>query len=210
MEENEATVDSRTPRGRRSLRLVVALGVVLAVALVAGGFAIAASFGSSSKADNVAADGSGSADREAKAAAFVACMRKNGVPNYPAAKPGGPLQITPEDGIDITSTAYQNAEKACQALKPNGRPLGPFGRPAGPSAGRGGPGPSATGQPSASGAPFDSKDYIACMRSHGVPDFPEPDPNGMFNVPDTESDVFKAAHSACRKFLPKGAPEPQN
>ena len=50
--------------------------------------------------------------------------------------------------------------------------------------------------------------YAHCMRSHGVPNFPDPDPQGGF--PSFDLTVSKqAAHAAdatCRRLLPTGGP----
>lgn len=49
--------------------------------------------------------------------------------------------------------------------------------------------------------------YAQCMRSHGVANFPDPDPNGgaqPINPPgvDTNSPTYKAAVQACKNYLP--------
>jgi hypothetical protein len=55
--------------------------------------------------------------------------------------------------------------------------------------------------------------YSACMRSHGVPKFPDPDSKGRLMLEagpgtgiDPESAQFKAADQACRKLAPKTTP----
>jgi hypothetical protein len=62
----------------------------------------------------------------------------------------------------------------------------------------------------------DQADYLkaaACMRSHGVPNFPDPTfENGSitFNRPtspiDTSSSEYKSALAACQKLVPAGLP----
>jgi hypothetical protein len=53
--------------------------------------------------------------------------------------------------------------------------------------------------------------YAQCMRSHGVANFPDPDPNGgamPINPPgvDTTSATYKAALAACKQYLtPEGS-----
>ncbi len=48
--------------------------------------------------------------------------------------------------------------------------------------------------------------FSRCMRSHGVPNFPDPDPQG--NVPPFQADVSKeisiAANDTCKHLLPNG------
>ncbi|HET8892727.1 MAG TPA: hypothetical protein VFM96_01330 [Gaiellaceae bacterium] len=53
--------------------------------------------------------------------------------------------------------------------------------------------------------------FSACMRSHGVPNFPDPGANGNLTLrggPGTGLDIrspqFKAAQAACQKLLPNG------
>jgi hypothetical protein len=47
--------------------------------------------------------------------------------------------------------------------------------------------------------------FSACMRSHGLPNFPDPDSNGRFDAAgiDQGSPAFRAANSACRALNPK-------
>jgi hypothetical protein len=47
--------------------------------------------------------------------------------------------------------------------------------------------------------------FSACMRSHGVPDFPDPKTASggeILSIPDSDSPRFEAALKSCRKFLP--------
>ena len=64
----------------------------------------------------------------------------------------------------------------------------------------------ASGQASSSGGALA---FSACMRSHGVPNFPDPTANGL-EIPaniNARSPAFKASQQACRQFLPnKGEP----
>jgi hypothetical protein len=53
--------------------------------------------------------------------------------------------------------------------------------------------------------------FSVCMRSHGVTDFPDPHPDGGGGVSiqiggsiNPAAPSFRAAQSACRKFLPRG------
>lgn len=53
--------------------------------------------------------------------------------------------------------------------------------------------------------------YTKCMRSHGVPNFPDPGASGGFVIAagsgvDPRSQTFKAAQTACAKDLPGGGP----
>jgi hypothetical protein len=49
--------------------------------------------------------------------------------------------------------------------------------------------------------------YAHCMRSHGVPNFPDPNSNGAFHFSiksgiNTQSATFLAAQRACQSILP--------
>jgi len=48
--------------------------------------------------------------------------------------------------------------------------------------------------------------YAACVREHGVPNFPDPSANGGFMVRVESSPAFKAAQATCHKLLPGGGP----
>jgi hypothetical protein len=56
--------------------------------------------------------------------------------------------------------------------------------------------------------------FAVCMRSHGVPSFPDPSRHGIHIGPgsgiDPFSPAFKAAQSACRRLLPGGGPGNQH
>lgn len=49
-------------------------------------------------------------------------------------------------------------------------------------------------------------EYVRCLRSHGVRNFPDPSPGGRLpNIPqgiDTEAPAFRDAQSACAKLMP--------
>jgi hypothetical protein len=69
-----------------------------------------------------------------------------------------------------------------------------------------------TGAPSTSGGKLGAAlAYAACVRGHGVPNFPDPSTSGEFPFPiPRNSPVFEAADRACRKLLPNGGePSPQ-
>ena len=76
------------------------------------------------------------------------------------------------------------------------------------------------GQPSgtATGAANDASgdksrdfEFSACMRTHGVTNFPDPTPGGGIELPtdlDPQSPAFRAAREACKEFLPKQGTPP--
>jgi hypothetical protein len=154
-----------------------------------------------------------SAKREA-ALRFASCVRSHGVPNFPdfpnsGGGQGGGLQIAAGqrsgsgrsleiNGVPVSAPAFQAARQACQKYLPRGRPL--------------------------------SAEQIAnlrrgalkmaiCMRSHGVPNFPDPsigaESNGAVMIkigspgqgPNPQSPAFQAAAKTCGSLL-KGPGSP--
>jgi hypothetical protein len=91
------------------------------------------------------------------ALAYARCMRANGVPNFPDPSAGGGFTFQAGSGIDRSSPAFEAAQAKCLKLLPNGGPL------SGGSTTH--PDPGALAQ---------MVKIAACMRRHGVPDFPEP------------------------------------
>jgi hypothetical protein len=85
----------------------------------------------------------------------------------------------------------------------------------GTPAGQGPPGPSSSATPGRAS----SLDFSRCMRSHGVPDFPDPNSNGGFSGTsqqgggsgglDPNSPAFQSAQQTCRKLLPAGGQQQQ-
>jgi hypothetical protein len=146
--------------------------------------------------------GSGKGNPEA----FSACMRKNGVPNFPDPDSHGNIRITGGRdksgrafGLDPNSSQFKKAQKACRKLQPNGSK------------------PSAQEQ---AREQQQALKFSQCMRSHGVPKFPDPkfDPNGgsllkIGKDVNPNSPQFQAAQKACSKLVPgspfSGAPPPR-
>jgi hypothetical protein len=171
---------------KRTLILPMLAGVVgLSLLASAGCGSGSGSSGSSSPNDS----------RRGALVAFSACMRRHGLPNFPdpkAVRNGYGLTLGPETGIDPNSPQFKNAQQACRKLLPNG------GRQ--------------SSQERAKQLQV-ALSYAACVRSHGVPDFPDPKvssnggieigpgPNSNLN-PD--SPQLKAAENACRHLLPGG------
>jgi hypothetical protein len=129
----------------------------------------------------------------AKALALARCMRSHGVPNFPDPTGGGiGLQLsagpggTTVNGVAVNGPAFQSAMQACRSYLPNG------------------------GHPSAAQTAKAKARALAmsrCMRSHGVPNFPDPQfqtgPGGGFGIRlkgaglDPSSPAFQAAQKAC-------------
>jgi hypothetical protein len=121
-------------------------------------------------------------------------MRVHGVPNFPDPVQSGNgrvgLQISAvpgKGGLGLNSPAFQSAQQACKKLLPNG------GNPPKLSAGE----------------KQQFLKFAACMRTHGVPSFPDPTFSGggvrvQIGGPGVSpsSPAFKAAQQSCRAYSP--------
>ena len=126
-----------------------------------------------------------------RAIAFSRCMRAHGVPKFPDPTGGGAIPKVGLQQLGVAGSRFQAAQSACDHLLPNGG--------AGPS-------PAQVQQVKALGLRFSQ-----CVRSHGVPNFPDPGSDGRIPDPatvgiDQGSPKFKAANQACGKYRPPYMP----
>jgi hypothetical protein len=175
----EHTTDRTGGVRGRSLAGSLAAGLA-AVALLAGacgGGSPRSAVASGSKAPT-------GATQKANPLAYSRCMRAHGVPNFPDPDSHGSLSI---DGgkVHPESPQYKAADQTCKPLLP------------GPAAGKG-----EDPQDRAKGLK-----YAACMRSHGVPKFPDPNPGGGIGLPDgmdPNAPALTAADKVCNHFMGGG------
>jgi hypothetical protein len=154
---------------------------VTAVAGAAGllGFLVlAAACGSSSGNETTPAAGPQQA-----ALAYAQCIRDNGVPDFPDPDANGEFSgVEHELQGDPT---FQAAQEACRDLAPGGEHEN-FGDPA---------------------FVAQMREFSQCMRENGLPDFPDPDPDGRLRGATHElkgDPKFATAMAACRGKLPGG------
>ncbi len=221
-----------SPNGgrRRSRRAAVTAGGVLAVGIAIAGCGGGASTpsvamlstttsssssgggggggGSSSSSSSSSSSGGGSSSSSSASAgggtqaggllAYAACMRSHGVPGFPDPTSGGAI---PKGGVVSALRAVSNsqaeaAQNACSHLLPAGGSL--------------------SGHPRATVTAQQQQYYLsaaACMRSHGITDFPDPSfSDGQVEFPmldqlvDTHSTQFARARLTCQKLIPRGLP----
>jgi hypothetical protein len=128
---------------------------------------------------------------------YAKCMRSHGVPSFPDPKVGSNggmrIEATPGsmrvNGVPVNAPAFQAAMTACRSKLPNG------GRP----------------QPLSESRRRQMLAFSACMRSHGLPNFPDPTFSGggaLLRISPgssmtPNSPAFKSAQTACGSFMPK-------
>jgi hypothetical protein len=181
---------------QRAVLLTLALLGVVGLSLLASGCgdstrAAVVHIGSTPTATSSSGN-SGSRDDTKILMAYGTCMRKHGVPNFPdpkATASGYHLVMGSESGIDPHSSQFKNAQQACKTLLPGG------------------------GKPSSQDQAKELREaltYSACMRAHGLPNFPDPKASGDGGIGigvgaknvNPGSPQFKAAEHACHQLLP--------
>jgi hypothetical protein len=202
MLHDAAFIESSSPVHRRLCRLSSGLAIIdgvnltsLTAILASAGLAILATgCGSSTgahvarlsaKAPPTSASSSARPSQASGALAFSRCMRSHGVPTYPDPTTPGRLPKKTLQELGVSSSAFQSGQRACIHLVPNG------------------------GRPTQSevqlyrGAMLT---YARCIRTHGVPNMPDPDRRGHLDIgPGTSVDVdspkFEAAYQTCKSKL---------
>jgi hypothetical protein len=120
--------------------------------------------------------------------AYSECMRSHGVPDFPDPVGNGlQVRVSPGSDLDPNAPQMQAAQKACQSLQPGGTQGGTIS------------------EAQKAGA----LKYSACIRAHGVPNFPDPVfSNGGAQLKitgiDPNSAQFQAAQKACQSLQPGG------
>jgi hypothetical protein len=138
----------------------------------------------------------GSASPGSQAVAYSACVRAHGVPNFPDPKistHGNEVSVAIRVTPALTGNPhFKSAQQACSKLLPGG-----------------GPGEGSNQKIT----PSEQVQYLkaaACVRSHGLPSFPDPTFSGggvhiSHQGLNESSPVFKAAVHACESLIPASA-----
>lgn len=127
----------------------------IAMAVTTAGLLAAACGASPSSTGSGGSSATGAAAITASADRYTRCMRSHGVPDYPYPNSHGQLpKITPgnETQLGVSASRFNSAQKACQSLWPYQGPTQAQQRQQLAYALR----------------------FARCMRSNGVPDFPDP------------------------------------
>ncbi len=117
------------------------------------------------------------------------CMRAHGVLTYPDPDAQGNIKITSASGLNPSSPQFDEAQKACANLEPGGSSQGitPWGQ----------------------AMLVKALKFVACMRTHGVHNFPDPKPlpyGVMLTIPrssgiDVNSPQFTKANQICQPLM---------
>jgi hypothetical protein len=197
---NDSTRVARRPRRAwpRTVRTVATVIATAGLALLAAGCggssgSHVAQVGSTTTSSSSSPTPSAASAHGNDAVAFARCVRSKGVPNWPDPNSSGVFdktKLTPQQ-LGVSSSKDHAAQSACSHLLPNG-----------------GSGPNAAQvqQIRALGLQF-----ARCVRSHGVPNLPDPGRDGRIPDPasigiNQGSPKFKAANQACRKNRPPYMP----
>jgi hypothetical protein len=162
----------------KPLLLLAALAVLAVIAAGCGGGSAA---NNASTGGGASTSGGNSTDStHAKAVKFAECMRNNGISEFPDPDPTGSFTIDSVangSSIDTSSAAFTHALSACRNLEPAGF----------------------TGSTRTAQQQQAALEFAQCMRSDGVPDFPDPTPNGpIIDVKGAHSiPGFQAALQKC-------------
>src|SRR4029450_1655044 len=137
----------------RALALVGVTGLALAASACGG-------------SSGATARGSTSASSSRDPVAWSPCTRSHGVPNFPDPGGIGQIRLDPrklaESGIDVDSPRFKRAARACRKLQPKRA--------------------SATARQPTAAQQQAMLRFARCMRSHGVPNFPDPQPGGALDL----------------------------
>jgi hypothetical protein len=154
------------------------------------------SSGAGSSSSGATGSQSSSASPGSQAVAYSACMREHGVPNFPdpqISTSGNEVKVAMRVTPGITGNPhFQTAQKACNKLLPEGGP--------------GGSGPNHQITPQ------EQSQYLkaaACIRSHGIPNFPDPTFSGggvhvVLKGINPHAPQVRAAEEACQSLIPGG------
>jgi hypothetical protein len=159
-------------------RALLACGTLLAPAVLAATLA-----GCSAAAGTSSAAATSSRTPDDGTMAIVTCYRTHGDPSFP-----DPV-YDPNDGrwhfAVSPGSAPESTQQACQHLFPN-----------------------ASASPPVPQAEFQQLVRLAeCIRQHGVPTWPDPDPDGSFPLPpplQTKTPADGRALTACARYAPSG------
>jgi hypothetical protein len=186
-------MDDSTRARRRPRRAWPAIGrAAAAIVATAGLVLLAAACSGSPSSTSSGSSNAGGSTSSPSAIGYSHCMRSHGVPNFPDPTSSGEIPKVGLQQLGVSSSQFQSAQNACQHLLPNG-----------------GQSSQASDQQTMNAL----YKFALCVRSHGVPNWPDPlaesDPGqpGTPGFPrnlqgiNTTSPQVKAAMDKCQHLL---------
>jgi hypothetical protein len=180
---------ARRPAARPAAAIIAMAALALLVAACGGSPSSKGSGGSTNSG------GSGtSRSTSSQAVAYAHCMRSHAVPNYPDPEPGRTLpdglpKVGPRQ-LGVSSSRYQAALQACHRLLPTG---GSFAQQATECMQNNDCPPALVQQILTA-----DRTLARCMRTHGVPNFPDPTTDGGSGGPYFPISTAGISESASR------------
>jgi hypothetical protein len=180
-------------------------GAAAAIITMAALALLAAACSSPSSTGPGGSSSAGGSTSSPAAVAYSGCIRSHGVPNYPDPGSSGQVPKTSAQRLGVSSSQLQAAEQACQHLYPtDGGSLQQLIQECETT----GDCPRAVVQQALNVM----REYAQCMRSHGVPNWPDPtiDAEGrpFFNVSAaglshqyTHSSLVESKDSDCERLV---------
>jgi hypothetical protein len=153
--------------GRRPARTAAAIIATAVLALLAAACSHSPSSTGSGRSPNAGASAN---SQQNGMLAFSRCMRSHGVPDFPDPNSSGALPKSQLAQLTASNPQFPAAHRVCGRLLPNG------GQPT---------------QAQVQQAWNDMRNFARCMRSHGVPNWPDPAPTSQqdqrpfFHTPDS-------------------------
>jgi hypothetical protein len=187
------TLTAKRPRRRGPLLRVVPLATLLTcVGLLAGACSHASSVPGVASAGSSTPDATTSSGAaHGNALAYSQCMRGHGLADFPDPDSSGTIDLKPlllagsHPDLNPDDSRFQAAQRACQSLQPT----------------------ESTSQQHQDAT--QALQWSRCFRTHGFPDFPDPDSTGDVRVGairaagiDVTTTLFKAAARECEQYQP--------
>ena len=171
-------------RKRRPLAALAPIAIVVLISACGSSTPAGTGTGTSS-ASGASGGGNPTATNHEKAVKFAECMRDNGVSAFPDPPASGNWTIDAianGSSLDTSTPAFTRAVSACKSLEPAGF----------------------TGSKRSSQQQSAALKFAQCMRANGVPDFPDPVPNGPLvdtnRIPSAaQPGGMSALHAAMQK-----------
>jgi hypothetical protein len=167
----------RRPWPRRA-RVAAVITVMAAAALLA-----AACSGSPSSTGSGGSPNAGGSANSRSALAYSQCVRAHGIPNFPDPDSNGQIPKQAILQLGVSDSRLRAATGACAQLNPYN---------------------SSGSQPTASAQTIAGRlSFSRCMRGHGVPNFPDPNSTGNYDLHgiDPRSPVVRSAALTCLHVL---------